>query len=202
MRTSKNSIPLIPLKDFGSSPFVEHGIFIEAFEDCVSVRHKRMEVHRHDYVELFWLQGSGSVLIDFENYPLSGKSLISIGPGRVHAWHVKKLTGLYIAFTQEFFDGTGPPPSALFDYPFIFGGEVSPVVRLKPKQGEQAQNLFREISQEWIDRPEWPAPQRNPAYAFRLVTARPVEPGEEEVRRNPRARSAKLRVIERIRYES
>jgi short chain dehydrogenase len=78
-----------------------------------------MEVHRHDYVELFWLQGYGSVLIDFENYPLSGKSLIAIGPGRVHAWHVKKLTGLYIAFTQEFFDGTRPPPSALFDYPYM-----------------------------------------------------------------------------------
>jgi hypothetical protein len=30
----------------------------------------------------------------------------------------KKLTGLYIAFTQEFFDGTGPPPSfaGFFDY--------------------------------------------------------------------------------------
>ena len=109
MRTSKNSVPLIPLKDFGSSPFLEHGIFIEAFEDCVIVRHRRMEVHRHDYVEVFWLQGYGSVLIDFENYLLSGKSLIAIGPGRVHAWHVKKLTGLYIAFTQEFFDGKGPP---------------------------------------------------------------------------------------------
>jgi AraC family transcriptional regulator, transcriptional activator of pobA len=149
MRTSKNSVPLIPLKDFGSSPFLEHGIFIEAFEDCVSIRHKRMEVHRHDYVELFWLDGNGSVLIDFENYPLSGKSLIAIGPGRVHAWQVNKLTGLYIAFTQEFFDGKAPPPSALFDYPFIFGGEVSAVVRLKPKQGEQAQNLFREISREF-----------------------------------------------------
>jgi hypothetical protein len=149
MRTSQNGVPLIPLKDFGSSPFLEHGIFIEAFEDCVSVRHKRMEVHRHDYVELFWLQGYGSVLIDFEIYPLSGKSLIAIGPGRVHAWHVKKLIGLYIGFTQEFFDGSRPPPSALFDYPFVFGGEVSPVVRLKPKQGEQAQNLFGEINQEF-----------------------------------------------------
>jgi hypothetical protein len=88
MRTSKNSVPLIPLKDFSSSPFLEHGIFIEAFENCVSVRHKRMEVHRHDYVELFWLDCNGSVLIDFENYPLSGKSLIAIGPGRVHAWQV------------------------------------------------------------------------------------------------------------------
>src|ERR1700732_3059706 len=114
MRTSKNSVPLIPLKDFGSSPFLERGIFIEAFEDCVIVRRKRMEVHRHDYVEVFWLQGYGSVLIDFENYLLLGKSLIAIGPGRVHAWHVKELTGLYIAFTQEFFDGTRPPPSAAY----------------------------------------------------------------------------------------
>jgi hypothetical protein len=57
MRISKNSVPLILLRDFGSSPFLEHGIFIEAFEDCVVVRQKRMEVHRHDYVELFLLQG-------------------------------------------------------------------------------------------------------------------------------------------------
>jgi AraC-like DNA-binding protein len=137
------------LKDFGSSPFVEHGIFVEAFEECVSVRQKRMEVHRHDYVELFQLQGQGSVLIDFENHPLSGKSLVAIGAGRVHAWQAKRMTGLYIAFTQEFFDGSGPPPSALFDYPFLFGGELSSVIHLNPKQGEQAQDLFRDIHLEF-----------------------------------------------------
>ena len=48
MKISKENVPLIPLKDFGFSPFVEHGIFVEAFEACVSIRHKRMEVHRHD----------------------------------------------------------------------------------------------------------------------------------------------------------
>ena len=63
-------------------------------------------------------------------------------------------------------------------------------------------HYFREVSQEWIDRPEWPAPRRNPAYAFRLITSRPMEPSEEEVRQNARARSAKLRVIESIRNES
>jgi len=32
---------------------------------------------------------------------------------------------------------------------------------------------------------------------FRLLTKKPIRPGEDEVRRNPRSRSAKLRVIER-----
>jgi AraC-like DNA-binding protein len=137
------------LKDFGSSPFLEHGIFVEAFEECVSIRQKRMEVHRHDYVEVFLLQGQGSALIDFENCPLSGRSLVAIGPGRVHAWQANKMTGLYIAFTQEFFDGAGPPPSALFDYPFIFEGELSAVLHLKPGQGAKAQGLFRDINCEF-----------------------------------------------------
>ena len=34
--------------------------------------------------------------------------------------------------------------------------------------------------------------------AGRLITKRPIEPQEEEIDHNPRARSAKLRVIEKI----
>lgn len=37
--------------------------------------------------------------------------------------------------------------------------------------------------------------QQNPAY--RAVGRRPIEPSAEEMRRNPRARSAKLRIAER-----
>jgi 16S rRNA (cytosine1402-N4)-methyltransferase len=59
-------------------------------------------------------------------------------------------------------------------------------------------NFFRDRSREWLDRPEWPEPRRNPDFVFRHVTDKPVEPGETEQRNNPRSRSAKLRVAEKI----
>ena len=59
-------------------------------------------------------------------------------------------------------------------------------------------NFFRDRSREWLDRPEWPEPQRNPDFALRLITSKPIEPGENEQRVNPRSRSAKLRVAEKI----
>jgi 16S rRNA (cytosine1402-N4)-methyltransferase len=59
-------------------------------------------------------------------------------------------------------------------------------------------NFFRDHSKEWLDRPEWPEPRRNPDCDFTLVTPKPIEPGEEEQRANPRSRSAKLRVAEKI----
>ena len=77
------------------------------------------------------------------------------------------------------------------------GGRMA-VIAFHSLEDRIVKRYFRDISQEWIDRPEWPAPQRNPAYAFRLITNRPIEPDEEEIQQNSRARSAKLRVIERI----
>jgi 16S rRNA (cytosine1402-N4)-methyltransferase len=59
-------------------------------------------------------------------------------------------------------------------------------------------NFFRDRSREFLDRPEWPEPRPNPDYQLRLVTHKPVEPSELEQRTNPRSRSAKLRVAERI----
>jgi 16S rRNA (cytosine1402-N4)-methyltransferase len=60
-------------------------------------------------------------------------------------------------------------------------------------------NFFRDRSREWLDRPEWPEPRRNPEFALQLITPKPIEPDAVEQRANPRSRSAKLRVAERIR---
>jgi 16S rRNA (cytosine1402-N4)-methyltransferase len=59
-------------------------------------------------------------------------------------------------------------------------------------------NFFRDRSRELLDRPEWPEPRPNPDFALRLITSKPVEAGENEQRVNPRSRSAKLRVAEKI----
>ena len=59
-------------------------------------------------------------------------------------------------------------------------------------------NFFRDRSRALLDRPEWPEPRPNPDYQLALITSKPVEPDAAEQRANPRSRSAKLRVAERI----
>ncbi|MEA3187579.1 MAG: rRNA (cytosine1402-N4)-methyltransferase [Chthoniobacter sp.] len=58
--------------------------------------------------------------------------------------------------------------------------------------------FFKRRSTEFLDRPEWPEPRRNPDYIFRLVTRKAVSAGAEEQSQNPRSRSAKLRVVEKL----
>jgi 16S rRNA (cytosine1402-N4)-methyltransferase len=77
------------------------------------------------------------------------------------------------------------------------GGRIA-VITFHSLEDRIVKNFFRNHSKEWLDRPEWPEPRRNPDYDLALVTSKPVEPSEEEERANPRSRSAKLRVAEKL----
>jgi 16S rRNA (cytosine1402-N4)-methyltransferase len=59
-------------------------------------------------------------------------------------------------------------------------------------------NFFRDRSREYFDAPEWPEPRPNEKRDLLLITPKPLEPGQNEQRFNPRARSAKLRVAEKL----
>ena len=59
-------------------------------------------------------------------------------------------------------------------------------------------SYLKRCSQAQLDRPEWPAPKENPEHYFKLLVQKGLTPSPEEIKSNPRARSARLRVAERL----
>lgn len=77
------------------------------------------------------------------------------------------------------------------------GGRLG-VITFHSLEDRIVKHFIREHSQKEVDRPEWPAPRPNPNYHFHQVQRKPIEANAAEVKRNPRSRSAKLRIAERI----
>ena len=72
------------------------------------------------------------------------------------------------------------------------------VITFHSLEDRLVKHFFRDRSREFLDRPEWPEPRPNPDYSLRIITPKPIEPDAVEQRSNPRSRSARLRVAERI----
>jgi 16S rRNA (cytosine1402-N4)-methyltransferase len=79
------------------------------------------------------------------------------------------------------------------------GGRLA-VISFHSGEDRIVKTFMKERATEWHDRPEWPAPRRNPDHIFRLFTPRPITATTAERDANPRSRSAKLRVVERLPY--
>ena len=77
------------------------------------------------------------------------------------------------------------------------GGRLA-VISFHSGEDRIVKSFMKERAAEWLDRPEWPAPRRNPDHIFKLLTTRPLVASADEQKANPRARSAKLRVAERL----
>ncbi|HUF63590.1 MAG TPA: 16S rRNA (cytosine(1402)-N(4))-methyltransferase RsmH [Verrucomicrobiales bacterium] len=65
-------------------------------------------------------------------------------------------------------------------------------------EDRETKGFLRLGSARWLDRPEWPGPRLNPGWVFRLPRRGAIRPSAEEAAANPRARSARLRVAERL----
>lgn len=72
------------------------------------------------------------------------------------------------------------------------------VISFHSLEDRMVKRFLRTASAPTIDRPEWPAPRPNPERNFRVLSRRAIVPSDAEVAHNPRSRSARLRVAERI----
>ena len=77
------------------------------------------------------------------------------------------------------------------------GGRFA-IITFHSLEDRAVKHYFDRVTRPEIDRPEWPAPRPNPEYAARLITRKPIVASDAELAANPRARSAKLRVIEKL----
>ncbi|WP_367875026.1 16S rRNA (cytosine(1402)-N(4))-methyltransferase RsmH [Luteolibacter sp. Populi] len=70
------------------------------------------------------------------------------------------------------------------------------VITFHSLEDRMVKQFMQHRAKPYIDRPDWPEQRPNPDWCFRLPVRKAIAAGEQEIRTNPRARSAKLRVAE------
>jgi 16S rRNA (cytosine1402-N4)-methyltransferase len=84
-----------------------------------------------------------------------------------------------------------------FSQRLVPGGRLA-IISFHSLEDRMVKSFFKERTAAFIDRPEWPEARPNPLHIFKAITGKPVVASDAEQRANPRSRSAKLRVVERI----
>ncbi len=77
------------------------------------------------------------------------------------------------------------------------GGRIA-VIAFHSLEDRIVKHTLRRLQGQCVCPPDFPQCRCNPKSVLRVLTSSPVRPDEDEVERNPRARSARLRVAERL----
>ncbi|MEZ5385429.1 MAG: 16S rRNA (cytosine(1402)-N(4))-methyltransferase RsmH [Prosthecobacter sp.] len=77
------------------------------------------------------------------------------------------------------------------------GGRLA-VISFHSLEDRIVKQTLHHLTSPFLDRPEWPEPRKNPDCLLKAVTRKAVKASAQEIDLNPRARSAVLRVAERL----
>jgi len=77
------------------------------------------------------------------------------------------------------------------------GGRIS-IITFHSLEDRIIKNAFRDLSKACVCPPELPVCMCNTVPLLKVITRKPILPSDKEIEVNPRARSAKLRVAERV----
>ncbi len=141
-------IPVFELSEYRLPASDLSGFSIETLASSLLNHPYRSRPHYHHFFQVFLTFGSGSLMHDFVDYSISGPVLTFTSPGQVHTV-LGAVTGSFISFSQEFFDGDTPPPSKLLEYPFFFAPTAPPFLKLRDGDIDWCKKLFAELQREY-----------------------------------------------------
>lgn len=118
-----------------------------------------------------------------------------VGRGRRH----HPATLVFQALRMATNDEAQALARVLADLPSLLapGGRVA-VISYHSLEDRAVKNAFRDLERGCVCPPSFPVCRCGRVPTLRRITKRPVRPDDDEVRANPRARSARLRAAERI----
>ncbi|MHA3773421.1 helix-turn-helix domain-containing protein [Verrucomicrobiota bacterium sgz303538] len=146
---NRRDIPVYELSAYRQSSEYP-GIHVAGIQDSIQQRRSLLQPHYHHFFQVFLMSGRSFFMHDFVEYRITGAVLAFASPGQVHVVKPGRgFRGIFVSFTQDFFDGTTPPPSKLLEYPFFFSNGAPPFVRLEHKEFLRYQELFAEMQSEF-----------------------------------------------------
>ncbi|HRQ89565.1 MAG TPA: helix-turn-helix transcriptional regulator, partial [Bacteroidia bacterium] len=142
-------IPRYSMNLVGSDDLRQRGILAMEMMDSVRDDPRRLQPHFHDFFQMYWLEGSTGVMIDFEEFSISGTHVVFLYPGQVHTLRPGDLSGTTVSFTQAFFDGRTPPPSRLLGFPFFLPDGTASSFAVPPEVVPEIRGLFKALVAEY-----------------------------------------------------
>ena len=144
------TIPVYDLDHYRRTGPGPEGVFVATLAESIAQRYGRRHPHIHPFYQAFFVSGEGRFMHDFRDYALRGPTLVFASPGQIHAITLNpRLRGIFVSFTQDFFDHAAPPPSRLPDFPFFYSPGLPPLLPLKGGTAELFRPLFADMKDEF-----------------------------------------------------